>query len=123
MGYQLVFWQEEDDLDVPPSTVCASLLNEQAVDGLVALPIAGILSGLLDELPGAVRESDGAVQWIYWLSDDERSSVQIDWTDLHVLADCRYVEHDVVNRIIELLARFGCPLYDPQVDERFDATT
>ena len=123
VGYQLVFWREEVDFDVPPLTVCESLMNERMVDGLVTLPIASIISGLLDALPGAVRESGGGSEWIYWLSEDQRSSVQIDWTDVHVFADCRYLEHDVANRIIELLARFGCPLYDPQVDKRFDSAS
>ena len=29
-------------------------------------------------------------------------------------------DHRVANRIIDVLDEFACPLYDPQVDERFD---
>ena len=59
---------------------------------------------------------------IDWVDEDDQSSIQISWSDLHVHADCRQVSYEVANRIIGVLADFGCPLYDPQVDERFDSS-
>ena len=101
-----------------------SLINGRPVDGLARLPIASILSELVAALPGSVRESNGrGLEWIDWISDDDQSSVQIWWSDVHVHADCRGVSYEVANRIIGVLDKFGCPLYDPQVDERFDAST
>ena len=101
-----------------------SLINGRAVDGLETLPIESILSELVTALPGSVRESDPAGwETIDWVDEDDQSRIQISWSDLHVQVDCRQVSYDVVNRIIGVLADFGCPLYDPQVDERFDSTT
>ena len=91
---------------------------------MAILPIASILEELVAALPGAARESNGrGLEWIDWVSDDDQSSVQIWWSDVHVYADCRHVPYEVANRIIGVLADFGCPLYDPQVDERFDKST
>ena len=100
-----------------------SLIDGRAVEGLVTLPITSILPELVVALPGSVRESNGeGLEWIDWSSEDDQSSVQIWWSDVHVCADCRNASYDVVNRIIGVLHGFGCPLYDPQVDERFDSS-
>jgi hypothetical protein len=100
------------------------LINERTVEGLATLPIASILTELVVALPGSVRESNGGgLEWIDWVSEDDQSGVQIRWSDVHVFADCRQASYEVVNRIIAVLAGFGCPLYDPQVDKRFDPST
>ena len=104
--------------------VYRSLINGRPVDGLAILPISSILSELVAALPGSVRESnERGLEWIDWISNEDQSSVQIWWSDVHVHADCRNVSYEVANRIIGVLAGFGCPLYDPQVDKRFDSST
>jgi hypothetical protein len=123
IGYDLAFWKQAGDQDLEPSTVYRSLIDHRTVDGLATLPIESILTQLVVALPGSVRESNGAGwEWIDWVSEDDQSSIQIWWSDLHVYADCRNAEYEVVNRIIDVLADFGCPLYDPQVDKRFDSS-
>lgn len=100
-----------------------SLIDHRPVEGVATLPIESILTELVVALPGSVRESNGAGrEWIDWVGEDDESSIQILWSDVHVYADCRNAEYEVVNRIIEVLADFGCPLYDPQVDKRFDTS-
>jgi len=104
--------------------VYRSLIDGRAVEGLATLPIESILSDVVAALPGSVRESNPAGwETIDWVDEDDQWSMQISWSDLHVLADCRQVPYEVANRIIGVLADFGCPLYDPQVDKRFDAAT
>ena len=124
IGYDLVFWKQVSEQDVVPSTVYRSLINGRSVDGLATLPIASILSELVAALPGSVRESNArGLEWIDWVNDDDQSSLQIWWSDAHVYVDCRGASYEVINRIIGLLAEFGCPLYDPQVDKRFESST
>ena len=99
-----------------------SLINGYSVDGVETLPIESILSELIAALPGSVRASlASGLEWIDWDSNDGLSSIQIWWSDVHVYVDCRSVSYEILNRIIEVLAGFGCPLYDPQEDKRFDA--
>ena len=71
----------------------------------------------------SARQSEGGYEWIDWMSEDESASIQIWWSDVHVLADCRNVPYEIVNRIIDVLAQFDCPVYDPQVDRRFDSAS
>ena len=121
IAYDLVFWKETGDPGVSPSVVYRSLIDGHSVVELETLPIETILSELIAALPGSVRESNtSGLEWIDWDSDDGLSSIQISWSNVHVYADCRSVSYEIVNRIIEVLAGFGCPLYDPQEDERFD---
>ena len=70
-------------------------------------------------VPGKSLPGGAGWEWIDWVSEDDQSSIQLWWSDVHVYADCRNAEYEVVNRIIDVLADFGCPLYDPQVDKRF----
>ncbi len=122
IGYDLGFWKETRDSGVAPSAVYWSLINGHSVDGVETLPIESILSELIAALPGSVRASlASGLEWIDWDSDDGLSSIQIWWSDVHVYVDCRSVSYEILNRIIEVLAGFGCPLYDPQEDKRFDA--
>jgi hypothetical protein len=119
-----VFWRQVSDPVIEPSTVYRSLITGRTVEGLATLPIASILTELVVALPGSVHDSNGGgSEWIDWVSDDDQSSVQLWWSDVHVFADCRNASHEIVNRIISVLAGFGCPLYDPQVDNRFDSST
>jgi len=124
IGYDLAFWKQVNEQHLEPSAVYRSLIEGRAVNGLAALPIESILSEVVAALPGSVRESDPA-GWesIDWVNEDDQCSIQISWSDFHVQADCRQVPYDVVNRIIGVLAEFGCPLYDPQAGKRFDSAT
>ena len=124
ISYDLAFWKQDNDHHVEPSAVYRSLIDGRAMAGLATLPIESILRDVVAALPGAVRESNPAGwETIDWVDEDDQWSMQISWSDLHVLADCRQVPYEVANRIIGVLADFGCPLYDPQVDKRFDAAT
>ena len=121
MGYQLVFWQRDAGAGDARS-VYEALIDERRVEGLRPLPIGPILSKILSEFPDAVRGPNGpSSEWIDWVSGDGTSSFQVQWSDEHVLVECRGVSNDIGNRIVDALDGFDCPLYDPQTNERFDA--
>ena len=48
---------------------------------------------------------------------------QITATPQIVRIDCYGVSGDDMNRLMDILIAFGCPLYDPQISERFDSWT
>ncbi|WP_028263865.1 hypothetical protein [Atopobium fossor] len=54
---------------------------------------------------------------------DGRGAFQIFTTPQIVRFDCYGMQGDDMNALIDILAGFGCPLYDPQVSTRFDAWT
>lgn len=47
-------------------------------------------------------------------------SFQISTTSQFVRFDCYRMNGEDMNRIIEVMNRYDCPLYDPQVSERYD---
>ncbi len=51
---------------------------------------------------------------------EERGSFQISTMPQTVRFDCYSVEAADMKRFSSVLAKFGCPLYDPQQDVRFD---
>jgi len=109
-------------LDSP--AVYGALMEGTEVEGLLDLPVDSILSAIPDAYPTALRAPNGPdSEWIDWVSDDGSSSFQVEWSRLHVLVECRHLDNESKNRIIDVLDRFECPLYDPQITERFDSHT
>jgi len=76
---------------------------------------------LLAAFPAARREPNGASEWVDWQSPDEAQSFQVEWSPTHVWITCRGLHGPDMNRLVDLAAKFGCPLYDPQTGERFDS--
>lgn len=124
MGHQLAFWQQEDHGGPSAQAVYQSLMNEGAAGGLRPLPLATILAALSSEFPG--MDPGPAVDGpcpVFW-EDDGPTSVEFSWSGVHVGAELRPAglwSSEVANRIIDVLADFDCPLYDPQTGERFDS--
>jgi hypothetical protein len=119
MSYDLVFWRQSTDLKRTPEATYDALVNGQTVDGLVDLPVDDFLAAVIAGFPGAMREPNGSEEWLDWVSANELDSFQVTWSRQHVLVTCRHVHSDDMNRLIDIAAGFGCPLYDPQTSERF----
>lgn len=107
-------------MTVDPAGVLSSLANDEPVVGLAGLPIQEWIEAVLEAFPDARREPNGPSEWITWTSGDMAETFQMEWSPVHVWVTCRPLNVDVANRHIDIALRFGCPLYDPQTDERFD---
>ncbi|MFB6366438.1 hypothetical protein ACFCP7_20665 [Paenibacillus elgii] len=51
---------------------------------------------------------------------DGKGVFQLFTTEQFVRVDCYGVSGDDMNKLIDILLKYDCPLYDPQVSERFD---
>lgn len=123
MGYQLAFWQCEVGRSPDSRSTFDALMNGGTVDGVVSLPTEQIIGAILAAFPTAVREPNGpSSEWIDWTSEGGRASFQIEWSPTHVLAELRPLDNDVANALIDVMAGFRCPLFDPQTGERFDSS-
>jgi hypothetical protein len=120
MSYDLVFWRQDGPIDAPPETIYERLLEGNRVDGLLELRIESILTALLGGFPGAVREPNGAGEWIDWTADGRNASFQAEWSPQYVVVSCRGTTNEEMNRLIDIGVAHDCRLYDPQVGERFD---
>lgn len=122
MSYDLCFWREEPGLRQNPRAVYDALINADAVDGLLQFPIESFLVDVEKAFPTAVRESTRE-PCLIWQSADQKSMFEITWSPVHLHATLRSVGTDDANRIVEIAAKLGAPLYDPQTGERFDSWT
>jgi hypothetical protein len=120
MSYELVFWRQLPGEPRAPRTIYEALRDGRTADAVVELPVEEFLEAILKSFPGATRELEGEKEWLNWVSADERSSFQVTWSAQHVRVDCESLDDEGMNRIIEIGVHFECPLYDPQVLERFE---
>ena len=109
MSYDLVFWRYATTDGQAPQDVYARLIDGDVPPDLAELPIEDILAAVIERNPGAVRESNGPDrEWIDW--HDDHSSFQVEWSDRHLVVNCRQLSKDHMNDLIDIAGTFGCPL-------------
>ena len=114
MSYDLHFWRYKSGIDLDHQTVCETLMNGEAVDGLETLPVDEVKQRLNEVFTGA-WQSVGDGTW----ERDAGGAFQLYTTPQFVCAHCYGMAGDDMNRIIDVLLEYDCPLYDPQTVERF----
>ena len=121
MSYDLVFWHQNDTETRSPREICEAIKqSREAASGLQPIAVDDFLARCLEEFPDARREPNGPRDWIDCTPEDGSWSFQVEWTAVHISVTLRgRWPHDVANRLIDLAADIGCPLYDPQTSERF----
>ncbi len=113
MSYDLNFWNEPVGFKAAPLDVYRSLSDSASFDGLSQIDVSGFYKRIIQEFPNT-EESNGFLDW-----EGEDNSFQVSSSTQHVRIDC-YGEPGVwMNIFIDIGKEFGCPLYDPQTNERF----
>jgi hypothetical protein len=119
MSYELMFWRQAAMMTLSSKAIYESLNENRAVDGLSDLPIEDMISDLTSLFPDAVRESNDSRESIAWFSQNQEDSFRATWSAQHFRVDCNRLPLNQVNEIVNMSAKYGCPLYDPQTGERF----
>lgn len=114
MSYDLVFWKSKSGRNESPGSVIDALEADEQVSHVMTLPT--------DEIKKHLEQVLGN-QW----SGFDTNMWQGPSCNIDALIDPKYVYltcygcNDVtMNLIIDAMKQFECPLYDPQVDQRFD---
>jgi hypothetical protein len=108
MGSVLMFWKERQPLVLSPAEVCRELVWGEDVDGLVDLPVKEILDRLKGAFPRH-RETPGLV-----VVQPAAGYCEATWTWQHVRLQCHDVSPADRERLIEILAEFGCQPYEAE---------
>jgi hypothetical protein len=116
MSYDLSFWKEKPGIRLDPQETYERLSNGEQVDGLEELPTEQML-----ELVG-IRFREGWEQLDKQTWEADSKGFQVYTTPQFFRVDCGGLTGDEMNLFIDIASEFGCPLYDPQVGERFDGT-
>jgi hypothetical protein len=116
MSYDLNFWRYKPGVSLDHQSVYDRLCDGVAIDGLEDLPI--------DQMARRVREvfSDWQRLDEVTFEGGERGSFQLYLTPQLFRVDCYGMDGEDMNRLIDLAQEFHCPLYDPQVGQRYNDT-
>ena len=120
MAYSLYFWRQTRSIDESPDEICAKLCKDVPVAGVAELPIIAIREAFAHAFSGM---NDG-LSYLDWEGD--RSYFEVHWPAgpvnmFHVSCGYELLKSpETMNRIIEIATKFGCALYDPQTEERYD---
>lgn len=117
MSYDLDFWRYREGVTLNHQDVYERLSDGEKVDGLIDLPVKDILTRIAEAFSADWTRVDD----YSWESD--RGAFQLFTTDQFVRIDCYGTNGDDMNIIVDILSEFDCPLYDPQVGQRFDGAT
>jgi len=113
MGYDLNFWKYKEGVYLDNQEVYEALSNGEHVEGLESLPVQQILKDIETAFKG----------WNGMGSDYENKAggaFQVFTTEQFVRFDCHGMSGDDMNKITDVLFEHECPLYDPQISQRFD---
>ncbi|HUT90202.1 MAG TPA: hypothetical protein VMY37_11940 [Thermoguttaceae bacterium] len=123
MSYDLYFWKQSSECTHSPEDVVEALNDKNTVPGILPISINEILEELRTEFPEIAenRTTDpaGPVQLI-WDAPDGKSVFLLDWSEYHLCVEGHGVDGEIFNRIIDVMAKFECPLYDPQTNSRYE---
>lgn len=116
MSYDLCFWKQNEKAKLIPGELCNLLRSGATNQEALPLPIEEIINKLQDFFPGMLQEESS---WC-WDSDGDSGSFVLNTTSRYLEFNCYNLDTDKANDIIDTLFEFGCALYDPQIDKRFE---
>lgn len=116
MSYDLNFWKYKKGTYLDNQEVYEKCSDEQIVDGLEDLPIDSILKNVQTEFTDWEMEDSN----IDYENPKGKGSFQIYTTKQFVRFDCYRMKGEDMNRIIDVMYKYDCPLYDPQVPQRYN---
>ena len=116
MSYDLDFWKYKKGTYLDNQDVYEKCSDEQIVDGLENLPTDAVLGDIHAEFETWQMEESK----IDFENPNGKGAFQVFTTQQFVRFDCYSMEGEDMNRIMDVMLKFDCPLYDPQVPKRFD---
>lgn len=112
MARDLSFWKENESPEMKASDVYKALLGGEKLDFVCELPTEQILSDVKKEF------SDWNQIDAYNYEKDD-AAIEIFANDQIFRFDCYSVSEADMNKIIDIMLSYECPLYDSAIDVRF----
>ncbi len=113
MGRDLSFWKKKKNIQIENSEVYENLTNGKYLEYICDIPVEKILHDFQSEFAEWKCLDD-----LYFEKGDE--AFQLLLTKQFVRADCFDMTEQSMNKIIDILLKYECPLYDAAIDVRFD---
>lgn len=113
MSYDLSFWKCKNSVSESNEYIYTELSNENYLDYLEELPVEEINKDFNREFRSWKGEEEQ-----FFEKGEEAFKLMI--TKQFVRADCYGVSEDNMNKIIDIMLKYDCPLYDAAINVRFD---
>lgn len=119
MSMDLNFWKYKENVAHDHATIYqTACCDGNLVKELEILPIDEILKKISVVFSDWTIQNNGKD-----FEKEGHGTFQIFTTPQIVRFDCYGMQENDMNALMDILIDFGCPLYDPQISERFDAWT
>ena len=113
--YELVFWKYLEGVYLNHQIVYEALMEEETVEGLETLPVGVIINRIASVFSKWERVDDNS-----WKNPNGKGAFQVKTTSQSVQIDCYGTEGKSMDILVGVLEEYKCPLYDPQIPERYD---
>ena len=113
--YELVFWRYLEEVYLNHQEVYEAIVENETVEGLEELPVQVILNRITSVFSSWEKVDDNS-----WKNPQGPGAFQVLVSPHSVRIDCYGTEGKTMNKLVDVMEEFKCPLYDPQVPERYD---
>ena len=114
MSYNLSFWKYKENSYLDNHKVYETLCDEGNIEGLENVPVDEIREKIAKAFSDWNKVDENSFE------NSNKGAFQITTTSQSVMIDCYGMDGEDMNKFIDILFEYGCPLYDPQVGERYD---
>lgn len=113
--YELLFWRYEEGIYLNHHLVYEALDDNEEVEGLEKLPVDVILNRINSVFSKWERVDENS-----WKNNEGPGAFYVKTTPNSVKIDCYGTVGTTMDKLVDILDEFKCPLYDPQVPQRYD---
>jgi hypothetical protein len=113
--YELLFWKYQDGIYLNHHLVYEAIVEQEIVEGLEELPVQVILNRLASVFSNWEKVDENS-----WKNIAGKGAFHVKTTPQSIQIDCYGTEGKTINLLADTMDEFKCPLYDPQVPERYD---
>ena len=114
MSYNLSFWKYKENSYLDNHKVYETLCDEGNIEGLENVPVDEIREKIAKAFSDWNKVDENSFE------NSNKGAFQITTISQSVMIDCYGMDGEDMNKFIDILFEYGCPLYDPQVGERYD---
>jgi hypothetical protein len=113
--YELLFWKYEDGIYLNHQEVYEALDDNIVVEGLEQLPTDIILNRINSVFTKWERVDDAS-----WKNNEGPGAFCVKTTSTSVKIECYGTVGITMDKLVDIMDEFKCPLYDPQIPQRYD---
>lgn len=113
MGRDLSFWKYKTPSNTSNKTIYTKLSQGEFLECIDEIPIEQIINDFRNEFDDWINQKGE-----YFENNEEAFQLMV--TKQFVRADCYSLSEYSMNKIIDIMLKYDCPLYDAVIDVRFD---